>query len=62
MSNLRNKIQKLEDKLGTEKVATGKPIRPLDMSDKEYEQAIKSKRNELGLRDNQDLPILALCM
>jgi hypothetical protein len=62
MSSLRNKVQKLEDRLGTEQVATGKPIRPLDMSDKEYEQAIHSKRKELGLRDSQDLPILALCM
>jgi hypothetical protein len=61
MSNLKNRVIKLEDRAGTSRVSTARPIRPLGMSDSEYEQAIKKRRKELGLRDSQDLPILALC-
>lgn len=61
IKGLSNKLDRLEDRAGAGKVSTARPIRPVDMSDAEYEQAIKKKRKELGLRDSQDLPILALC-
>ena len=39
---------------------TGKPVMPLNMTSEQYEQAIQSKRKELGLKPTDVLPILAL--
>lgn len=61
IKSLSNKLERLGDSVGAGKVSTARPIRPLGMSDAEYEQAIKKRRKELGLRDSQDLPILSLC-
>lgn len=59
--SLSNKLERLEDRSGARKVSIARPVRPLGMSDAEYEQAIKKRRKELGLRDSEDLPILSLC-
>lgn len=40
----------------------GLPLRPLGMSDTDYEQAIINKRKELGLKDNEHIGLLDLCM
>lgn len=40
--------------------AEGMPIRPLDMTDADYEQACSDKRKELGLKSHEQLNILAL--
>lgn len=61
IKGLSNKLERLENRAGTSKVSTARPIRPLGMSDAEYEQAIKKRRKELGLRDNESLHLLALC-
>lgn len=61
IKSLSNKLERLGDSVGASKVSTARLIRPLGMSDAEYEQAIKKRRKELGLRDSQDLPILSLC-
>lgn len=61
IKSLSNKLERLGDSVGAGKISTARPIRPLGMSDAEYEQAIKKRRKELGLRDNESLHLLALC-
>jgi phosphate starvation-inducible protein PhoH len=60
--NLSTRLTKLESVTNASTTEhTGKPVRPLDMSDQQYLNAIKNKRIELGLKPSEPIPILALC-
>lgn len=54
-----NRLETVTDLISAEHL--GQPIRPQDMSEQKYLEAIKAKRVELGLTPNQPLPILSLC-
>ena len=59
--NLNNRLTKLESVTNaTTKEHEGKPVRPLDMSDQQYLQAIENKRTELRLKPSDPIPLLAL--
>ena len=59
--NLQQRLHQLEYKTAT-KASEGLPLRPMGMSDTDYEQAIIDKRQELGLKDNEHIGLLDLCM
>jgi hypothetical protein len=60
--NLNTRITKLEGVTNASTTEhTGKPVRPLDMSDQEYLEATKTKRIKQGLKPSYPIPILALC-
>lgn len=58
--SLQQRLLKLELK-SNQPASEGLPLRPLGMSDDEYNQAIIDKRRELKLKDNEQLSMLSLC-
>jgi len=57
--NIDQRLYKLETITAT-KANEGLPLRPLGMSDKDYEQAMADKRQERGLKDSEPLGLLDL--
>lgn len=59
--SIEARLTKLEA-IKNPKASEGLPLRPIGITDKEYEQAIIDKRQELGLKDNEHIGLLDLCM
>ena len=57
--NISQRLRRLESNSPNE-VSTGQPLRPIGVTDEQYQQLIIDKRQELGLSPSDTLNLLAL--